>query len=374
MIPTWAIIIWAICLLLLTLDAFNFKCFKKDRNVKPKKDFLKIFNDLLKEIEKIEKEEKNCLCPKCSAKRDAEKSPTADKIDIKIGDKFRWVGASGDKWLANEVYHIININYDKIFITTKDFGIYQELHKTAFITVSDIGGYFVKVEDESNINFKVGDKVKILSDAYVKLTNQTVVKEYGVKSAIGKYGVISFIPFSDELFVTDLPKKCYTKKNPIANVWSFKPDQLEKVDEKKPKEVEKAKFKLNDRVEIIGFPIGKKFGSTLGFKGTIHQIMGGDKFFVKIHFLPTTYEDWYYADALRLIESFESEDKESKRKKRKYFDFVEAIKLAKKGYKICSKDNLANIFWYENGEYHNYNGIVTAFQVRPQDKDYFIIE
>lgn len=78
--------------------------------------------------------------------------------------------------------------------------------------------------------FKVGDRVRILSDARYSF-KRTVIEEDEIKSAVGLVATISNIVVwnGDIIYdIYDLPSKCYIHNLPF---WGYKEDQLELVDD-----------------------------------------------------------------------------------------------------------------------------------------------
>ena len=77
--------------------------------------------------------------------------------------------------------------------------------------------------------FKVGDRVRILSDAIVSTTHKTVAEYFNIKSAVGLIATIGKLSatVSNRFLIYDLPLECYGSGDLC---WSYRENQLELVD------------------------------------------------------------------------------------------------------------------------------------------------
>jgi len=84
-------------------------------------------------------------------------------------------------------------------------------------------------KQEEKTTFKVGDRVRILSDAIDTVNKVTVVKSHNVKSAIGCIGIIvEGRTNTSKLRVAELPNECYSD---YFCSWYYRDDQLELIEE-----------------------------------------------------------------------------------------------------------------------------------------------
>ena len=104
--------------------------------------------------------------------------------------------------------------------------------------------------------FKVGDRVRILSDARVYAEARTVVDCYKVKSAVGLIATIGkpSVTESNRFLIYDLPLECYGQGDLF---WSYREDQLELVTDPELPTVES----ITVKVEIDGEGVNRIMGS-----------------------------------------------------------------------------------------------------------------
>jgi len=93
--------------------------------------------------------------------------------------------------------------------------------------------------------FKIGDKVRILSDALCN-NRETVLEHYNVKSAIGDIGKITKIYRDGDLQVDGLSSEC-------GSIWRYKPEQLELVNEADQPQEEFEEITPENIIETLEF-------------------------------------------------------------------------------------------------------------------------